>query len=206
MLTSQTVGIGGYLSARSEQTLSPGHQLVTGDGGDDVSDPEKEPALSHREVMDDYLAPLQLPSELLQALQLHVKRHPIIMNAVRTKSAGIKGKFEERACSSIMIGLSVSLGYLLGGLLPLFPYFFVTDVGNGLRWSFAVCILALFLFGFTKTYILQTDETLNLRGHISPTWPRIRCSLWEGVQMVVLGSVAALVAVLAVRAFEGLNG
>lgn len=199
------MGIGAYLAARSEQPLSPRHQLATDDCEDGASDLEKAPALSRREVMDDYLAPLQLPSDLRQALRLHIQSHPAIADAVRTRNTDSGGSFEERACSSIMIGLSVSFGYLLGGLLPLFPYFFVAEVGNGLRWSCVVCVLALFLFGFTKTYVLQTSETSSSWGQVPPKWRRLKCSLWEGLQMVVLGSVAALVAVLAVRAFEGLS-
>lgn len=86
-------------------------------------------------------------------------------------------------------GLAVSVGYLVGGILPLFPHFFVKEAWNGLVWSFVVCAIALFVFGFGKCWILNGRQ--------------IRTSLWEGAQMVILGSVAALGAVLCVRAFDG---
>ncbi|KAK4235961.1 hypothetical protein C8A03DRAFT_17357, partial [Achaetomium macrosporum] len=52
----------------------------------------------------------------------------------------------------LLAGLSVAVGYLLGGVLPLFPYFFVNQVKDGLFWSFGVCAVALFVFGFCKDF------------------------------------------------------
>ncbi|KAK3311715.1 VIT family-domain-containing protein [Chaetomium strumarium] len=105
---------------------------------------------------------------------------------------------DERLPSPLMAGFSVALGYLLGGVLPLFPYFFVRHVKDGLSWSFGVCAVALFLFGFCKDFALS-GKPRRMRGS------DIRRSAWEGAQMVFLGSVAALAAVLCVRAFEGIQ-
>ncbi|KAK4197678.1 VIT family-domain-containing protein [Triangularia verruculosa] len=111
---------------------------------------------------------------------------------------------EEVKESPIVAGLAVSVGYLLGGILPLFPYFFVgvENVHVGLAWSFGVCVVALFVFGFVKDFILTRNDKgadgENVRRK------RLRKAVWEGVQMALLGSVAAVAAVLCVKAFEGL--
>ncbi|KAH8902531.1 hypothetical protein BR93DRAFT_903762, partial [Coniochaeta sp. PMI_546] len=116
-----------------------------------------------------------------------------------------------RFCSPVMVGLSVSLGYFLGGLLPLFPYFVVDRVGDGLFWSFGICLAALFAFGFTKDFVLsyQRREAYTKRAQGKRNrglhWKDVGHSAWEGLQMVLLGGVAALAAVLCVRSFEGLR-
>ncbi|KAK4176270.1 VIT family-domain-containing protein [Triangularia setosa] len=105
--------------------------------------------------------------------------------------------------SPVIAGLAVSFGYLLGGILPLFPYFFVgmENVHVGLAWSFGVCVVALFVFGFGKDFILtRNDKRLD----VADVRRRVKRAVWEGVQMALLGSVAAVAAVLCVKAFEGL--
>ncbi|KAK0614917.1 VIT family-domain-containing protein [Bombardia bombarda] len=82
--------------------------------------------------------------------------------------------------ATIVSGLSVSLGYLLGGILPLFPYFFVSHVGDGLFWSFLVCVVALFTFGFTKDFLLNNkggSKDADGEGNHS-SWPRIPSSYY----------------------------
>ena len=55
--------------------------------------------------------------------------------------------------------------------------------------SFGVCVIAVFVSGFGKYWVLNGRN--------------VNTSLWEGGQIVVLGSVAALAAVLYVRPFDG---
>ncbi|KAK7908813.1 hypothetical protein PG985_016116 [Apiospora marii] len=219
---SISMGIGGYLAAKGEQAASTAAASKSGGGvavDDDEmgGDEEKEAALGNADddVVEEYLAPLNLRGDLRAAVEAHVRGLPGLVDVLRTKArddhddTDTEAGYGDRASSPIMVGLSVSIGYLLGGLLPLFPYFFVHQVGDGLRWSFGVCLLALFLFGFTKHYLLQDDDDAqrprrHQRRRRSAQWKRVRASLWEGTQMVVLGSIAAVTAVLAVQALEGL--
>lgn len=219
---SISMGIGGYLSAKGERAAAEekraaglGGELSDTDKGD--RDPEKvdgDEAPSSA-TLSGYLAPLELPPQLLELVVAHVQRQPGIEEALafraREDDQSSHEENSHRACSPVMVWLSVSLGYLLGGLLPLFPYFFVSRVGDGLLWSFAVCVLALFLFGFTKDFFLNRASQQHAEGRWSSRrkgampWKDIRRSAWEGAQMVILGSVAALAAVLCVRAFEGMS-
>ncbi|KAK6866309.1 VIT family-domain-containing protein [Apiospora arundinis] len=209
---SISMGIGGYLAAKGEQQAAVVNSNSSVDGdGDAVDEEEKQCALGSSntdDVLENYLAPLGLRGELRAAVEAHVRKQPDLVAGLRMNALGedAEAGFGERASSPVVVGLSVSVGYLLGGLLPLFPYFFVSQVADGLRWSFGVCILALFVFGFTKHYLLQDDAQRHHHRHPrkTPQWKRLRASLWEGTQMVVLGSIAAVTAVLAVKALEGL--
>ncbi|OHE97234.1 hypothetical protein CORC01_07488 [Colletotrichum orchidophilum] len=160
--------------------------------GRSVGDEEEEAVLR-------YLQPLGLPETTVA----------MVVGAVRSQSGGlgwaserIKGAQASRpeflaemdACetsqppiSPIFSGLSIALGYLCGGLMPLLPYLFASSVGQGLLWSIVVCLVALFAFGAGKSWLLGDGRT-----------SRIRC-LWEGFQMMLFGCCAAGAAVVCVR-------
>lgn len=217
---SISMGIGGYLSARGERKAAAAAAAAStkgttatsvGVGEWQANDPEKEAATPVREaVVTSYLDPLGLPPGLAEMVLEHVRGRPEICEVLLQKANGDDDDDDEadRLASPILIGSSVSLGYLLGGLLPLFPYFFVSHVGDGLLWSFVVCVVALFIFGFSKDFALSRhhDEgALRQVGRQWIPWGDVGRSAWEGAQMVILGSVAALAAVLCVRLFEGFS-
>lgn len=59
-----------------------------------------------------------------------------------------------------MIGLVVFFGYLFGGILFLFLYFFfgMENIYVGFVWSFGVCVVVLFFLGFGKDFILIRND------------------------------------------------
>ena len=89
---------------------------------------------------------------------------------------------------------TIALGYFLGGLVPLIPYFCVKDneVLVGLWWSIGIMIVALFTFGYVKTGIVS-----GWRGR-----ENILAGLKGATQMVIVGGVAAGAAVGIVRAIN----
>jgi VIT1/CCC1 family predicted Fe2+/Mn2+ transporter len=222
---SISMGIGGYLSAKGDAAANAERTSEEGDEEED-DDMEVENGLVAHADADadetekihgpdglpvevlDYVRVLELPPRLLQLVAEHVREKPHVSDAVAA-IAKPEGDGDARPCSPVMVGLSVSLGYVLGGLLPLFPYFFVDRVADGVYWSFAVCLAALFAFGFIKDYVLNCQrrekETKQLcyERRRCRRWADIRRSSWEGFQMVILGGVAALAAVLCVGFFEG---
>ncbi|GAW25910.1 putative vacuolar iron transporter protein [Rosellinia necatrix] len=208
-----SMGIGGYLAANGEQRpdMTKDHESPKDDDGD--QDEEKSASsvslLRNQEVID-YIAPLQLPPELLRDVIAHVESLP--ETAVRicdgSYLARDKQTLEPAKLSPLLSGLSVALGYLLGGLLPLAPYFFVESVTEGLIWSFGICVVALFIFGFTKECVLRVNSVNHERGSKAVTgrllrWNLVKYGLWEGARMIVFGSIAAVAAVLCVSLFEG---
>ncbi|ORY59160.1 VIT family-domain-containing protein [Pseudomassariella vexata] len=205
---SISMGIGGYLAAKGEMPTNKCGSDASAGTQEEDADPEKAVDSERDEAVENYLAPLALPEDVLEAVRAHVLGRPSIAHSLQAVSIEREGGPEGKGFSPVLVGLSVSIGYLLGGLLPLSPYFFVSQVGDGLLWSFLVCILALFAFGFCKHYLLQDDGAGGnwpKRKSHSPRWRRVRRSLWEGTQMVILGSIAAVAAVLCVRIFEAMK-
>ncbi len=88
--------------------------------------------------------------------------------------------------------LTIGGSYMLGGLVPLIPYFCIkrTKVLLALYWSICTMVGALFAFGWTKTAI--TD---GWKGK-SKSWNNAKAA----IQMVLIGAVAAGVAVGLTRA------
>ncbi|KAI5918362.1 VIT family-domain-containing protein [Camillea tinctor] len=201
-----SMGIGGYLAAKGEQSA---RKDVCDNNDDDEVDEEKSPR-ELQNILESYLAPLHLPPDLLQSVRNHINSSDVPSLSLPRLSYVDDTKVT--TTSPIFIGLSVALGYLLGGLLPLLPYFFVNEVVRGLQLSFGICLVALFIFGFTKDYLLQAKPTRGEEGwhrevsnmKLAARWHRIKHSIWEGVRMVVLGGLAAVTAVLCVRLFEGI--
>ncbi|KAH0538641.1 hypothetical protein FGG08_004778 [Glutinoglossum americanum] len=95
---------------------------------------------------------------------------------------------------ALMSAITIALGYFIGGFVPLLPYFFVgkNEVLRALWWSVIVMAISLFAFGYIKTCIVQ--------GWVGRhnVWSGVR----GGVQMVVVGGLAAGAAMGLVKVFE----
>ncbi|KAM7183969.1 VIT family domain containing protein [Naviculisporaceae sp. PSN 640] len=206
---SISMGIGGYLAAKGEHSSSEDElESVTPDDSEGQDEEEKIPLHKNdedrNEGIEEYLTALNLPPSLMEQVLAHARlsstfntRTSTLTPSATTSTSDVQSS-EKQPPSAILSGLSISLGYLLGGILPLFPYFFVDKVTDGLAWSFGVCVLALFFFGFGKAYALGSSN--HRTG--AAKWKRVKRSIWEGLQMVVLGSIAAGAAVVCVSAFE----
>lgn len=90
--------------------------------------------------------------------------------------------------------LTIAAGYFFGGLLPLMPYFFVSEacVDLALWISVGVMAVALFVFGYAKTCAVGG-------------WTG-RDRVWDGIvggaEMVVVGGAAAGAAMGLVKLFD----
>lgn len=189
---SISMGIGGYLSSKGEarEACKATNTIKAADV--DVDEDEKTGVAA---VVKNYLAPLDLPSELLDLVHQHIVLRSGITSTLLQRVA-TEEEADENAenvlPSSVVVGLSVAVGYLIGGILPLFPYFVVDHVRDGLTWSFVVCVIALFAFGFGKDFILHREQdkerVLVKKSGFSKgwkedraiSWKNIRRSTWEG--------------------------
>ncbi|PTD09349.1 hypothetical protein HYE67_006602 [Fusarium culmorum] len=198
---SISMGIGGYLAARDEclpchSTLSDEENKKHHDSSDDASETDcmVEQSEKMQSKLDDlvrrHLEPLDLPVSTIATILGSIEREPKHLRHTISKLES----FTENAIlpdlsltpSPMISGLTISLGYAIGGIIPLLPYFFASTVGMGLRLSSILCLMVLFTFGAGKRWILSSD-----RGNI------VTC-LVEGLQMLVLGALAAGAAVLCV--------
>ncbi|KAF1732034.1 Vacuolar iron transporter 1.1 [Beauveria bassiana] len=203
---SISMGIGGYLSALDELPASP-----TNDDGDD--DEELRGMLRRRSSDDDGNAAAHEKGDVTTTQEQIVLRHlePLCLSATMAANvvATLRGQPGglDRAVAGIEThnddvvgtvdaplpiwpvasGLSIALGYAIGGAIPLLPYLFAATVGLGLRWSIGLCLAALLSFGAGKKWLLGGERV------------RWQQCVWSGLQMLALGSVAAAAAVAAVH-------
>lgn len=49
--------------------------------------------------------------------------------------------------------LTIGIAYIIGGIIPLSPYFFVTDSTIGLNYSAVLTLITLFVFGYLKSKV-----------------------------------------------------
>lgn len=99
---------------------------------------------------------------------------------------------EPPANRNFTCALTIALGYFIGGFIPLFPYFFVPNVHTGLLWSAGVMAVTLFSFGYAKTAVVH--------GWVG--WRKGWKAAKGGIEMVLIGSVAAGAAMGLVYAFN----
>ncbi|TAQ89440.1 hypothetical protein B7494_g2201 [Chlorociboria aeruginascens] len=168
-----SMGLGGYLGAKSEAAS----YLATKD------ETEQLIATNPQTVMADIaeiFEPYNLPKRIIDDLTTHLAQSPRLGDFVMQFQHCAEEPASSRAVTS---AITIALGYFLGGLLPLIPYFFVgrNQVYEGLYISIGVMVLALFLFGYVKTAVVVGWEGGR----------NIRAACFGGVQMVIVGSAAA---------------
>ncbi|KAF5667126.1 vacuolar iron transporter [Fusarium heterosporum] len=192
---SISMGIGGYLAARDQCTPCDGEQDVE-EGQDDYERTNENDSMVDRsekiqmlaeDMVRQHLEPLHLPSSTVTTLINGMTREPAALQQMvsRLRSSKDLSSTQDSPQSPIISGLSISLGYAIGGTIPLLPYFFTSTVGLGLQWSFCLCLMVLFGFGAGKSWILTKDA-------------KFRTCVVEGLQMLVLGAIAATAAVACV--------
>lgn len=95
---------------------------------------------------------------------------------------GLEKPDPKRATKS---ALNIGLSYVVGGLVPLSPYFFIDSPLQALEVSAVVTLVCLFVFGFFKSRITG----------INP---------WMGaVRVMLIGALAAGAAFGVAKLFEG---
>jgi VIT1/CCC1 family predicted Fe2+/Mn2+ transporter len=82
------------------------------------------------------------------------------------------------------------MGYLVGGLIPLLPYFFIDHVTTALLWSSVITVIVLLAFGVLKARVSGAAQTFS--GYI-----------WSATSTMLVGGMAAGVAYGVVAALEG---
>ncbi|EME84893.1 uncharacterized protein MYCFIDRAFT_22853, partial [Pseudocercospora fijiensis CIRAD86] len=181
---SISMGLGGYLAAKSEEdsynaALASTRRAVVRSPSDAMA--------SVTEVFEPY----ELPERLMDELAENMARNP---NLVQFLMHFQHSQPEETASRAVMCAVTIASGYFLGGFLPLVPYFLVQrdEVQLALWWSFMVMAFSLFAFGYGKTcFVSGWGGPDNL-------WLGVK----GGVQMLLVGSIAALSAMGFVRFFD----
>ena len=155
------MGLGGYLAARSEldHYISERHR----EEREVIEVPQRE----EEEIVDlmmEYGVSPEESAPMVQAL----KRNPVAWVDFMMKfELGLEQPDPKRSLySAITIGGS----YIIGGMVPLAPYFFTKKPVDGLYWSVILTLIALLLFGYfkgrftSKTPFKSAIETMLIGG------------------------------------------
>ncbi|KAJ5239871.1 Vacuolar iron transporter cccA [Penicillium chermesinum] len=183
-----SMGLGGYLGAKSEEESYKATLKETKE--QTLTDPA-----SVKGTIAEIFEPYELPSELVSQLTHHLSASPelpsFLMNFHHTLP-------EPSGSRAVICAITIALGYFIGGFVPLLPYFFVgpTDAYLALKWSIATMAVALFIFGYGKTCFVS-----GWKGRRN-----IRKGVVGGLQMVLVGGVAAGSAMGLVKGFQLLAG
>jgi VIT1/CCC1 family predicted Fe2+/Mn2+ transporter len=179
---SISMGLGGYLGARSE---AAGYRAALCETREIVAERPEQAVELIRETFGGYgfseAAMQDVTGKLMESEEEMVG---FLMRFYHRLSMG-----DHTASRALKSGLTISAGYFFGGLVPLLPYLIFASMQVAFAGSVLIMILALFVFGWVKTALLaEKDRTVCLR---------------NGVQMVVMGSVAAGAAMGCVKAVGG---
>ncbi|CAR25855.1 ZYRO0A09680p [Zygosaccharomyces rouxii] len=175
-----SMGLGGYLGAKSEGDYY--HAEVK----QEKSAFYDNPTMINHEIEDILLDinPNFSDDTILSFIKDLQRTPELMVDFIIRYGRGLEEPAENR---QLISAVTIGGGYLMGGLVPLLPYFFVQQVGTGLIWSIIVMGITLFWFGYIKTQVSMSDAC-TLGKKIS-----------EGLQMVVVGGVAAGAAFLLVK-------
>jgi VIT1/CCC1 family predicted Fe2+/Mn2+ transporter len=139
---SIAMGLGGYLAGKTEMDhynseLKREHDEV-----------ERVPDLEREEVKE-FFSGLGLSQDVQeQAVAEMTKDKDKWVDFMMKYELGLDKPDPQRARKS---AFNIGFSYIVGGLIPLSPYFFVTDGIEGLKISAGVTLCCLFVFGYFKS-------------------------------------------------------
>jgi VIT1/CCC1 family predicted Fe2+/Mn2+ transporter len=139
---SIAMGLGGFLAGRTEA------DFYASELKREYDETERMPGEERLEVVEVF-AGFGLSEKLQQeAADEIIRDKDKWVDFMMRYELGLEKPHPNRATrSAITIGLS----YVVGGIIPLSPYFFVSNSIHGLYISCAITIVCLFVFGFLKS-------------------------------------------------------
>jgi VIT1/CCC1 family predicted Fe2+/Mn2+ transporter len=172
---SIAMGLGGYLAAKGDadhyetERIREEREVAT------VPDVE---AAEIRDILQTYGLTAQESAPVVKALQENPKHWIDFM--MRFELA-LEEPDPKRALVS---ALTIAGSYVVGGCVPLSPYFFIQHAQSALLWSVAFTVVALAVFGYVKGRVVGAKAGRS------------------ALQTVLIGGVAATAAFLLAKAFS----
>ncbi len=139
---SIAMGLGGYLAGQTEVDHYNAELRREYDEVENL--PEKE-----KEEVREFFESLGLSKEVQQqAVAEVIKDKDVWVDFMMKHELGLERPDEKRARKS---AFNIALSYIVGGLVPLTPYFFVSNTLQGLQISAVITLISLFAFGYYKS-------------------------------------------------------
>jgi VIT1/CCC1 family predicted Fe2+/Mn2+ transporter len=139
---SIAMGLGGYLAGRT--SVDHYNSELRREYAEVENVPDKE-----REEVQEFFSNLGLSKEVQdKAVDEMTRDKDRWVDFMMKYELGLDKPDPERARKS---AFNIGLSYVVGGLVPLSPYFFVTNGLMGLKISAAITLCCLFIFGYFKS-------------------------------------------------------
>jgi vacuolar iron transporter family protein len=139
---SIAMGLGGYLAGRTEQHHYTSELKREYDEVENLPEVEKQEV---RDIFREYGFSEQAQEMMVQELSKDRDKWVDFMMRFELE---LKEPDKNRATKS---ALTIGASYIVGGIIPLMPYFFTPGPLTGLVYSAAVTVLCLFAFGVMKS-------------------------------------------------------
>ncbi|MEN9697030.1 MAG: hypothetical protein RLZ56_451 [Bacteroidota bacterium] len=164
---SIAMGLGGYLAGKTEQ------DHYNSELKREYWELEHKREVEIQEVRDVFLGWGLTQTVAEEATQEIIKDDKKWVDFMMKFELGLEMPDPNRARKS---AFNIGLSYIVGGMVPLMPYFFVSNALKGLQYSAIITLVCLYVFGFFKS---------KMTG-INP-W-------WGGVKVMFIGAIAAATA------------
>lgn len=139
-----SMGLGGFLAGQTEI------EHYDAELKREYEEVETVPDRERKEVEDIFIE-MGVDKELSRqvTLQISQDKHKWVDFMMRFE-LGLDKPDKNRAYQS---AVTIALAYLAGGFIPLLPYLLTSDNQHGFYWSCVITILALLVFGYSKSRV-----------------------------------------------------
>lgn len=141
---SIAMGLGGYLAGKTE------NDHYNSELKREYEEVERIPEMEKKEVRD-FFENLGLSEDIqIKATEEIAKDKKQWVDFMMKFELGLEKPDPRRATKS---ALNIGLSYAVGGIIPLSPYFFISDSKEALKFSVVATLICLFVFGYFKSKI-----------------------------------------------------
>jgi vacuolar iron transporter family protein len=161
---SIAMGLGGYLSGKTEQD----HYV-----NEEKREHFEVENLREREIEEtkEFFANIGLSKEVQEQATKEIAQDKNRWVEFMMKyELGLDKPDPKRATKS---ALNIGLSYIAGGIIPLSPYFFISNSNEALKYSVVATLICLFIFGYFKSKMTGVNP------------------LWGAIRVTLIGAIAA---------------
>jgi VIT1/CCC1 family predicted Fe2+/Mn2+ transporter len=141
---SIAMGLGGFLAGRTEADHYESELKREYEEVERVPDQEKKEVM---EVFSDFGLSVKLQQEVADEMAKDTDRW---VDFMMKYELGLEKPEANRASQS---AVTIGISYIVGGIIPLSPYFFIDNSQMALYYSVAVTMVCLFVFGYFKSKV-----------------------------------------------------
>jgi len=173
---SIAMGLGGFLAGKTE--IDHYNSELRREYDEVERLPDRE-----REEVREFFEHLGLSPEVqIHAVNELTRDKDRWVNFMMKHELGLDKPDEQRARKS---AFNIGLSYVVGGMVPLLPYFFIKDTIEALKMSAIITLICLFVFGFFKAKITGVPPAAG------------------GLKVMLIGAVAAAAAFGIAKLIQG---